>query len=313
MAAGLGIPVTATDQPGSPGHSTPGGTAALRVVAPEQVTADNLGPLQDLPGFWQGTGFGLVAKPDRASPTGVFLQLNILQETIEFTPIGSPVPDRGSVQNNIAIFGVTYLHRVTDATTGGALHIEPGMWINVPATTDPPAGATVARLFTVPHGNAVCAPGVFNDADVNGIPTLPSISTVPFPLGTTPPPTRPAGQFPEYDLSTPTEFRTHPLPAAITQAMVDDPVEALRAALAPLQLTHVTSLIVSSDEGGGIANIPFITANANAPQVNATFAIETVAGPFGPYLQLQYSQSTELQFGGISYPHVTVGTLIKAF
>ena len=30
-------------------------------------------------------------------------------------------------------------------------------------------------------------------------------------------------------------------------------------------------------------------------------------------LQLQYSQTALLDFGGMSWPHVTVGTLIRAF
>jgi hypothetical protein len=39
-----------------------------------------------------------------------------------------------------------------------------------------------------------------------------------------------------------------------------------------------------------------------------------VEGPEGTeYQQLQYSQTALLNFRGLSFPHVTVGTLIKAF
>jgi hypothetical protein len=39
-----------------------------------------------------------------------------------------------------------------------------------------------------------------------------------------------------------------------------------------------------------------------------------VHGPQGQeYLQLQYSQTALLNFRGMSWPHVTVGTLVKAF
>lgn len=48
-------------------------------------------------------------------------------------------------------------------------------------------------------------------------------------------------------------------------------------------------------------------------QCDSTLAIETVEGPDDAYLQLQYAQIVPLCFGGISYPHVTVGTLIKSF
>ena len=88
----------------------------LRGVQSHQNTADRLGALRNLPGFWEGTGFSLIARPDFSgrSPNGFFLQLNLLRETIEFTTIGSPVLNRGSAQDDIAIYGVTYLHRVTD-------------------------------------------------------------------------------------------------------------------------------------------------------------------------------------------------------
>ena len=36
---------------------------AYRAVPSQQVTADNLGPLQDLPGFWEGTGYNVIARP----------------------------------------------------------------------------------------------------------------------------------------------------------------------------------------------------------------------------------------------------------
>ena len=120
---------------------------SYRAVTNQSGTADKLGPLKDLPGFWEGTGFSLIARPDfgENSKNGFFLELNWLRETIEFTTIGSPVFNRGSRQDDIAIYGLTYLHRVTDAQTGGALHIEPGLWLNVPPTSAPKAAASIAR------------------------------------------------------------------------------------------------------------------------------------------------------------------------
>ncbi len=48
--------------------------------------------------MWQGTGFGLIARPDFSggSKNGIYLELNLLRETLEFIPIGSPVFNRGS-------------------------------------------------------------------------------------------------------------------------------------------------------------------------------------------------------------------------
>jgi hypothetical protein len=309
------IPLTPTIPTAAAAATHPNTVSSFRAVAPLAATANNLGPLQDLPGFWEGTGFGLIARPDHdsAAPNGFFLELNLLRETLEFTGIGSPVMNRGSLQEDIAIYGVTYLHRVTDAITGGALHIEPGVWLNIPATTAPQADAGVARLATIPHGNAVCTVGFVQDVTLDGIPEIPPANTVPFKIGEQPPPAGTKNPFPEYDLSQPNAWRTNPVPAAITQAIIDDPNQAVRDALVGQTLTHIYRLITSSPTDG-IGNIPFITSNANTLNFDSVWAIEKVKAPDGSdILQLQYSQTALLDFGGMRYPHVTVGTLVKAF
>ena len=308
-------------EPGLPGPRAAAGTRSYRAVASQRSTAVNLGPLQDLPGFWEGTGFSLTARPDFSggNPDGFFLELNLLRETIEFTTIGSPVMNRGSVQGDIAMYGVTYLHRVTDATTGEALHIEPGLLLNIPATTEPQADASVARLATVPHGTSFCAVGFAQDVVFDTIPDIPPANTVPFPVGSQPPPPGTKNPFPEYDLSVGTPFRTAPTPAGITQEAIDDPHAVLRAALREQAaeghvLTHATWLITSTERAGGIGNIPFIVSNANPLSFQSVFSVETVRSPAGTeYLQLGYSQTALLNFRGLSFPHVTVGTLVKAF
>jgi hypothetical protein len=317
-----GHSATATATPGQTAPAPPASnigdpalTQPYRAVGPILATAENLGALQDLPGYWEGTGFGLIARPDYSgtSPSGLFLQLNLLRETIEFTTIGSPVLNRGCLQGDISIYGVTYLHRVTDATTGEALHIEPGMWLSIPATTEPACDASIARLFTIPHGNAVCTVGFSQDVVFDKLPTIPPANTVPFEIGEQPPPAGSKNPFPEYNLGAETAFRTAPLPANITQAMVDDPNVVVREALVGRDLTRIVRLITSTAPDGGVGNIPFITANANALSVESVWAIETVQGPSGSFLQLQYSQTALLNFRGSSFPHVTVGTLVKAF
>ncbi len=67
-----------------------------------------MGPLKDLPGYWYGTGFNLIARPnfDSENKDGFFLELNMLGESIEFTPFGSPVMNRSSLQDDIALFGL---------------------------------------------------------------------------------------------------------------------------------------------------------------------------------------------------------------
>jgi hypothetical protein len=291
-------------------------TGSFRATSTHQAAADRLGPLQDLPGFWQGIGFGLIARPNFSggNENGIFLELNLLRETIEFTAIGSPVLNRGSVQEDIAIYGLTYVHRVTDGITGGALHIEPGLWLNIPATTDPASDASISRLASIPHGNAVCTVGHAENVVFEGLPEIPPANTVPFPIGANQPAAGTKNPFSEYDLSKPNKFRSSPLPPEITQALINDPNDLLRRALQGQKLTKITRLITTTPSDGGIGNIPFITKNADAPGLESVFAIEVVQGPSGDeFLQLQYSQTALLNFRGMSFPHVTVGTLIKAF
>jgi hypothetical protein len=111
--------------------------------------------------------------------------------------------------------------------------------------------------------------------------------------------------------------------------MVQNPNSVLQAALhASLQGTtmksrtflHVSTTNSIVHGGGGTANTAFLATstnpsggNADATQVQATFWIETIAGHGGgPDIhQLQYTQLVTLDFNGIHWPHVTVGTLIK--
>jgi hypothetical protein len=297
-------------------------TARTRAVMPQQSMAEKLGALSDLPGYWEGTGFSLTARPHFGpdSKHGFFLQLNMLREMIEFTTIGSPVFNRGSEQEDVAIYGVTYMHRVTDAVTGGAIHIEPGMWLNIPATTVPAADASIARLGTIPHGNAFCTVGFVQHAEYDRIPGIPPANVIPFPIGGTPPPAGSENPFEEYNLAIPSAMRSHSLPPEITQALVNDPNQMLRDTLDQQVnregkvLNWITRLITRTADDKSIGNIPFITKNANALDLESVFAIECVTDACGDqFLQLQYSQTALLNYGGMSYPHVSVGTLTKAF
>jgi len=199
--------------------------------------ASTLGPLADLAGTWRGRGFNLIARPDFHDQTDLYLQLNHTDDEIKFDPIGAPVPNRGFGQDDINLFGLTYLQKITDATLGSALHIEPGIWVTLPSTlTFPPdrpptGGHLVARMGTIPHGNSILVEG-FAEA-FTGPPVLktsteqyngsifPSFNSTPFgvpPTAPNPPgivinaagssekltaPTVPATPFPQYDLSIP--------------------------------------------------------------------------------------------------------------
>ena len=178
--------------------------SSVRIAPDNQTILGNLGLLADLAGTWSGQGFNLIARPDFEGKANLYLQLNQTQETLQFDPIGSSIPNRGFGQNDIELFGLTYLQKISELFQGGAMHIEPGIWITQPATAYPPEVPTeadtqiIARMGTIPHGNSLLAEGVA--ARFSGPPTLktpkaeyafsafPSFNSTPFATQPTAPP-----------------------------------------------------------------------------------------------------------------------------
>lgn len=281
------------------------------------VAAAPLGPLQDLPGTWTGQGFNMIWRPNSTPGQDHFLELNLTEEILEIEEIKGPIPNRGLLQPDISMFGVTYLQQIKDANNKAGLHIEPGIWASVPQTENPAEAPTVVRMASIPHGTIILAQGLA--IDVAGPPQIQSVDITPFVIGTAK-----KIPFPESNLATPSNFRSPPADiAGITQAMVDNPNSVLTAAIAGQTIKSTVVLDISSDPttpvvGGGLANTAFLQGgpaagpNAQAALVTAIFWIETVQGRGGPdLLQLQYTQTVLLNFNGLSWPHVTVGTLKK--
>jgi hypothetical protein len=249
---------------------------SVRIAPDSESVLANLGLLKDMAGSWHGHGFNLIARPDFVDGANLYLQLNQTDETLKFDAIGSAIPNRGFGQKDIELFGLTYLQKIEDAPTGGALHIEPGIWITQPPTeypaqAPPPNEQIVARMATVPHGNSVLARGTASPFD--GPPTLaggganyafsefPSFNSTPFPAGapinapgsteklTAP---EPPG-FQQYDLTvadgpqnprTPFKTTEPPLPSAIDgvpmQEVVKDPIKLLQKVISDQQAAGYT-------------------------------------------------------------------------
>ena len=106
------------------------------VQAPFPEVASPLGPLAGLVGKWSGKGFNLIWRPDNGAQDH-FLELNVTSDAIEFTEISGQIPNRGFFQPDINMFGPTYLQQISDANLKAGLHIEPGLWVVIPKTTDP--------------------------------------------------------------------------------------------------------------------------------------------------------------------------------
>ena len=235
-------------------------------VQTTEQPVDPLGNLAELPGKWVGHGFNAIWRPHHPSSQDRFLELNLTNETLVFTKINGPIPNRGLEMPDINLFGLTYMQQIAD----------------------------------------------------NNI--------LPFGIGGTPPPNSAFNQvaqtFPELNLSQNTQFRFES--PGVTQDMVKNPNSVIQKAIQGQNITRTVVLQISTKhapiKGGGTANTAFLAAaknppggNANAVDVEAIFWIERVAGTGGnpDTLQLQYTQLVELNFNGLTWPHVTVATLKK--
>jgi len=112
-----------------------------------------------------------------------FLELNKTSETLDFHVIPGAVPNRGlNPQSDLMLYGLHYLQRVADDNppdfvgSGDALHIEPGFFMNVPASQVPPNGPTIVRLASIPHGVTVVMQG--NNPGTTPTPKAPKIPAI---------------------------------------------------------------------------------------------------------------------------------------
>lgn len=153
------------------------------------TTALLLGPLAFLAGSWRGRGFNAIWRPDNGEPPENsaihrFLELNLTEDRFNFQVIPGVVPNRGFFnQRDLDLYGLHYLQRVSDAdprpgphvtpagystTAKQALHIEPGLFMNVPASSQPEDQtgttpivdqSTIVRMGSIPHGATVLMQG----------------------------------------------------------------------------------------------------------------------------------------------------------
>jgi hypothetical protein len=285
----------------------------------------DLGPLAQLVGptgkaKWEGTGFNTIWRPHPlAEGHSRFLELNLTSEKLEFTAIPGKIPNRGLLMPDINMFGLTYMQQIEGTDPVEGLHIEPGIWAHVPPTTDPDVQSTVVRMASIPHGTTILAQGTF--LTVQGGPRIDETNIIPFEPGKNVPSFAQAEAiFTELNLGVESNFRQ--VSAGVTEAMVENPNSVLVKAIQGQDIKSTTVLIISTKHqpvpGGGTSNTAFLEAatnppggNATAVEVDAIFWIETVADPDGgaDILQLQYTQTVQLVFNKLTWPHISVATL----
>jgi len=309
--------------------------------APMELNLTNFGFLSLLPGTWTGYGFNIIALPNfdsRAPSTGPSNFRVLLSQTTEilsFTPIGGGIPNRGSMLNlengtsssagffnesgqaDIEMFGLQYRQDVNQTNTRSGtpegIHTEVGTWLNVPGSDYPPQGPTLVRMATIPHGNAFTAQSTFATKMFGGPIIDDGEDSFPFVVTD--------GGLQETlitDLNYLEPYlTTENLPDGITPEIVRYPNLLLKKAIVNQNITETIVFILTTDPerggAGGVVNIPFVQRNADVKVVEATFWIETVEELDGTtFLQLQYSQTTYLDFLGIRWPHISIATLVKA-
>jgi hypothetical protein len=272
-----------------------GGLRPLRLGRAASATTDALGPLADLVGVWVGnSGFELIAVPTGSATFRLIVRPYV--EVLTFSTVGALVPDRGQDGDSF-IAGLLYETRVADRQTGEPLHVENGMWLNLGAAQN----QSIVRLGSIPHGNAFLASG--SAACDRAPPNIPEISGAP------------DGQPPEAQFG-----YLDPYNVSVDGFSPKTPNQVLQQAAAKQKIEQTSTLSVST-ETGGILNIPFVARNANATAFACTYWVETVSDDSGAeFQQLQYSQTTKLQFFQkaeappgtlITWPHVNVNTLLK--
>jgi hypothetical protein len=305
----------------------------------EAVTGDPaLGPFALLPGTWAneptlpGRGWNMIAlpfAPHNGSPSPTFrLLLNQYNEILSFFLVDKAVPNRGvgpalpgSTDFDQHVVTLDYEQGISqiaaeDFPVSGlagapqlAIHHEPGLFLNMLDQVEP-GGPTIARLATIPHGDAALALGTSTVAD--GAPVIPTVNSLPIGVNQ--------------------DFANNPYLAPYKhfhdnffKGLFDptDPTALLKAANQGVDIVRTTKLEFDTTvASGGIHNIPFIVAQANASEMKATFWIQELADTddYGnPVLRLQYVQVVQLDFfprfdggpGRIKWPHVSINTLVK--
>lgn len=307
---------------------------------------DLLGPLRAFIGShhtrtWSGPGFNMIWRPhDRSgdNPQDFFLELDVTKETLSFTDITGVegIANRGFRQRDIALGGLAYQQEVSDVTRvpTKALHFEPGVWINIPATSDPAEDGTVARMGSIPHGTTIHAQGKALDSPT-GKPLFTPVSIMPFAIGS---PDDGQSGIIQFEEGKPPVAAGSPARTPLAQlvGLTDAHFADLSTILSDVtdhqDVVATKVFIVNTDlaapagaqspapgaphNGGGTDNIAFLLGagggpNAHAAQMSAIFWVEEIRGADGKtFPQLQYIQRVLLNFNGLSWPHVSLATMV---
>ncbi|MFD0766810.1 heme-binding protein [Mucilaginibacter lutimaris] len=298
-------------------------------VPADTLGESELGPLKQLVGEWESvvintatggttpSGWNVISVP---GPGGFIFEVIPYKENLKFSTVAVSAGNRGPVINgnqfDQQIFGLFYEQQIISVCdtdfcntrgfgNGQVIHAETGLILFV---TNFNGGFNIARLGTIPHGNAVLALGRSIDVQSPGTNFFQNISAECVHLDGSP--ITALGyndkiigvpQFPEFAQSDPNSFLKTTLDGIVGSGSITD-------------MTVLDMSTKHPDATGGILNIPFIQTNVTATSMDAIFWIENITGGSETEL-LQYSQTINLVFPAagtvepIIWPHITVSTL----
>jgi hypothetical protein len=316
-----------------------------RTVAKAVSGDSDLGPLKNLPGIWRNTpefdgeGYNIIALPfQNAMADGeqidYRLLLNEYNEELKFEFVDKGVPNRGihldygDIKPDDADFdqmvvALDYQQKVkqlaaedfpvsgeTEKFDGKIIHHEAGLWLHM--LDERSKGIDLARLGTIPHGDAVLALGrsAFTPDDVD----IPDLVESGMPIGDV------------RDLNDPylapykhfADGHFHDLDPINPQKLlqkVRDEWDKKGINILDCNVLKVDSTL----ETGGIHNIPFVVKQANAASMKSTFWIMRIDDHGTEKMILQYLQIVILDFfpredghpGLVRWPHISINTLEK--
>ena len=322
----------------------------------------DLGPIAPLQGTWtgKGTGWNMIALPfkDAPPPPAAFnyrLLMNQYDEELIFDFVDDGVINRGLLRGANTEFDqrvatLDYQQKIAQVVaedqpdSGGAaggpglpIHHEPGLWQYMKnlRTSDVDGEIEVARLASIPHGNAILALG---SAKIGtGKPAIPRVGGLP--IGRFEDLSHPAYDFREElanpagdpylapykhyidnpfmgNVSAPGFPGFHPANMNAILNFANDAFEAAGGSFGKL-----TTLTVDTERmAGGISNAPFTSREAEPVSMRSVFWISEVVNPDGTHgMRLQYSQIVMMHFfgredqnpGRASWPHISIATLEK--
>ena len=323
-----------------------------REFDPTATEEKDLGPLQDLPGLWMnvekkdsltdGRGWNLIALPFAQDGHPPYrLLMNQYNEQLRFTFVDDMVPNRGisfppATQDQFLVtldYQQTIAQKVAedDAGTplaGGAdlaIHHEPGLFLHMlnQQTDD----IDVARLATIPHGNAVTAIG--KSRTYAGPPQ--NIDTASsFPEGVLTPQQISDGVTIDaaVEAATAESDYLHPY-KKFTDAPFEGifsaktPFDTLKGALSLFDVAETTELRMTTElQMAGIHNIPFIERQADANLMRSVFYImrlndtdkhgkQKMALAYTQFIFLDFLPRRDGEAGLIRWPHISINVMEK--